>query len=449
MNKAASPKWPILVSLAAVLGAGIWFGKDYLNTAAPDVPLPDVTSANVSVATLTNQTYEHVKLNPRSADAWGKYGEVLMAHEWNSDAIICFEVAAKLAPTEIRWPYLAAVILDRRDPAAAILKYEQASAIDATYPPLFMRMGASLLRLNRIQDAENAFRQAAELDSKEPQPLIGLARLASARGNWQQAITLLEQALKLQPTNREALVELTRAQVVLGTTQSLSREAQTALMSGEKFQPMPDPILQSINDHETAARVAALQADATASEGDPQKAAEAFTELIKKRSDLARPRINLASTYMSAGQTPLALVTLREMVQLFPDDPMGHLLLSYALQSTQAFAEARQEVETAIRLKPDYADAHFALGMAAEQDGDIDKAIEAYRNAVQSNSRHVQARVALGLALKRQEKLDEAIEELTSAVRLAPGDRVPQSYLEKAIAERKAASDNKATAEPR
>ena len=438
MKLSNSHKW--LVGLLAISTAGflVWFGLQNTGPTVSRIPLPDFTTANVSVATLTNISYEQVEQQPRSAEAWGKYGEVLMAHEWNSDALICFENAERLAPTEMRWPYLSGVILDRRDPAAAVTKYELAQARDTNYPPLFMRMGSSLLRLNRTQDAEQSFRKAAELNPKEPQPLINLARLESARGKWQQAATLLEKALELQPLNREAIIELTRAQVVLGTAKSLSREAQAALMSGEKFETMPDPILQSINDHEASARVAAMKADATVSEGDPQKAAEAFTELIKKRPDLARPRINLATIYMSEGQYPLALVTLRELVQRFPDDPMGHLLLSYALQATQAATEARQEVETAIRLKPDYADAHFALGMSAEQSGEFDKAIEAYRAAVRSNARHVQARVALGLALKRQGKLDEAITEITAATRLAPGDRVAQSYLEKAIAERNA-----------
>lgn len=433
-----SKTWFFSVLAIATCGLLVWLGTLYFQPTVPEIPSPDFATANVSVATLAQASYEQVVQKPRAAETWGQYGEVLMAHEWNSDALTCFEVASNLAPTEMRWPYLAAVILDRQDPSVAVTKYEQARASRADYPPLFMRMGASLLRLNRTQAAEQSFRTAAELSPNEPQPLISLARIASTRGNWQQAVALLERALKLQPLNREALIELTRAQVALGTAQSLNRETQTALMSDEKFQTMPDPILQSISDHETAARVAAMKADETASEGDPQKSAEAFTELIKKRPDLARPRINLANIYMSEGQYPLAIVTLRELVQRFPDDPMGHLMLSYALQATKATAEARREVETAIRLKPDYADAHFALGMSAEQSGEIDTAIAAYRDAIRSDARHIQARVALGLALQKQGQLDEAINEMSAAIRLAPGDRVSQSFLDKAIAERNA-----------
>ena len=442
MNLNALTKRAIAGSVLLLCGLSVWFYFSNSSAPRPEIPLPDITTANVNVASLTNERYEQVKLNPSSAEAWGQYGEVLMAHEWNSEAINCFEVASNLAPTESRWLYLAGVMLDRRDPVEAVNKYEAAKQLDATYAPLYLRLGANLQRLNRLDDAEAAYRQAAKLSPQEPQPIIALARLESTRNKWQQAVDLLEQATKIAPANREALVELTRAKLVLGTPQSLSRETQAALMSGEKFEAMPDPILQSINNHENASRMAAMKADATATEGDPQKAAEAYSELIKQRPDLARPRINLATVYMAEGQFPLAMVTLRELVQLFPDDPMGHLLLSYALQATQATTEARTELETAIRLKPDYADAHFALGMAEEQNNEIDKAITAYRSAVQSNARHIQARTALGLALKKQGKWDEAIAELSSAVRLSPGDRVPQAYLEKAIAEQSAAKSN-------
>lgn len=431
---------PMLLGLAALgglaLGGALWWNQNYLLSSPADIPLPDLTTANVHVSTFTNQCFEELRRQPRSASAWGKYGEVLMAHEWNAEALQCFAEASRLEPTNMRWPYLSAVLLDRRDPVEAVLKYEQAKRLDPKYAPLYQRLGTTLQRLNRNQDAEAAYRMASQLSPTDPQPLIGLARLASLRKAWQESADLLEQAVKQAPNNREALVELTRTRVVLGTAQSLTREAQAALLSGEKYQPMVDPILESTRTHEAASRMDAMKADAAAAGGDPQKAAEAFVELIKKRPDLARPRLNLATIYMSLGQTPLAMVTLREMVQLFPDDPTGHLMLSYALEASRSPAEARKEVREAIRLKPDYADAHFALGMASEQDGEMDAAIAAYRMAVQSNERHLQARVALGLAFQKQGKLDKAIEELTAAVRLAPGDRVPKSYLEKALAEK-------------
>ncbi len=229
-----------LICALLVGGLAVWFYVYGSDTPRFRVPLPDITTANVNVASLTNERFEQVQLNPRSAEAWGEYGEVLMAHEWNTEAIECFEVASKLEPTEMRWLYLAGVMLDRRDPAEAVVKYEAAKRLDASYAPLHMRLGADLQRLNRLEEAEVAYQQAARLSPQHPQPLIALARVRANRNQWQSAVELLEEATKIAPTNREALVELTRAKLVLGTLQSLGPEAQGALMSDDKFQAMPD-----------------------------------------------------------------------------------------------------------------------------------------------------------------------------------------------------------------
>lgn len=400
----------------------------------PLIPKPDLTTANSHVAIATAQLQKTVERTPRSADAWGQYGEILMAHEWNSEALICFERATQLNSRELRWPYLAAILLDRQEPTKALVKYDKAKEISSQYAPLWMRRGNTLMHLNRSQEAELSYNTASEIDKTQPQPLVGLARIAAARDDWKAAISLLENAKEIAPKNREVIVELTRARLMLGTKQMLGQEEQSAILSGEKYQAMPDSILESINQREVAARYAAMHADSMASEGDLQKAAEAYAALIKQRPELVRPRLNLASVFMASGQAPLALTTLQEVVRLFPDDPMGHYAVSYALESSQQFAAARREREKAIQLKPDYAEAHFALGLSAERDGEMDQAIHSFRLAIQSNARLAQAHLALGLAYQKQGQLEDAIVGMNAAVRLSPGDPIPKAYLEKAKA---------------
>ena len=411
----------------------VWFGLIAMDS-IPTIPKPDLTTANSHVAIATAQMQKTVEQNPRSGDAWGKYGEVLMAHEWNSEALICFERAAKLNSRELRWPYLAAILLDRQEPTQALAKYDIAKAISLQYAPLWMRRGNTLLRLNRTEEAELSYKTASEIDKNQPQPLVGLARIAAGRDDWKAATSLLENAKTIAPRNREVIVELTRARLMLGTNQMLGQEEQTAILSGGKYEAMPDSILESINEREVAARFAAMQADSMASEGDLQKAAEAYAALIKQRPELVRPRLNLASVFMASGQSQLTLSTLQEVVRLFPNDPMGHYALSYALESSQQFAAARRERETAVRLKPDYAEAHFALGLSAEREGEMDQAIQSYRLAIQSNARLAQAHLALGQAYQKQGQLEDAIIAMNDAVRLSPGDPVPKAYLEKAKA---------------
>lgn len=425
---------PILLLLVAVgVSAAIWFISQNLN-ATPKVPKPDFTTANSNVALATAQLLKAVEDKPNSAEAWGQYGEILMAHEWNSEALICFDQAAKLNPKEMRWPYLAAILLDRQDPTLALAKYDIAKELDSGYAPLWMRRGNTLLGLNRTDEAEASFKKALEADKNQPFPLIALARIAGIRENWKMATELLEQAKSVAPKNREVLVELTRSRMLLGVNPMLGQAEQSAILSGQRYETMPDEIYSAINEREVAARFAAMQADSAAAKGDLQAAAEGYVALIKQRPEMVRPRLNLASVFLQSGQAPLALTTLKEAVQLFPEDARAHYAYSYALEGSQQLEAARREREEAVRLKPDFAEAHFALAISAERDGDLDQAIQSYRLAIQSDTRLARAHLGLGLTLQKQGKLEQAVAAIDAAVKLSPGDPVPKGYLDKAKA---------------
>lgn len=433
----ASPK-PLVAILLLVAGILAAFVFMWPRPTAVEIPSPDLTTANVHVAEVTDRLKQQVVSQPKSAAAWGSYGEILMAHEWTSEALICFQHAAELERNNMRWPYLAGILLERRQPAEAVQMFEAARQLKSDYAPLHYRLSKTLLRLDKLVDAEASMKAASHLASDQPQPFIGLARIAEARNDWQAAHDFLEQALKLAPTNREAIVEITRAKIMLGTAKALDRKEQTALLSGEKYEPMADPIFNSINEKEVAARVDATLADYYAASGNTQQAADAFLQLISKRPTLVRPRLNLATLYMQQKNYAEALKTLEEVTKLFPDDAQGHYLSSFALEATQRLPEARQALETAVRLKPDYAEAHYALGLSYQREGKLAEAEAAYRAAVHSDVRMPQAHLALGVVLQKQSKWEEAIAEMNIAIRLAPGDPVPESYLRKAIAQRDA-----------
>jgi len=432
--KRTKKTWPILFVLATSgISAAVWFMSHILYS-NPKVPKPDFTTANSNVAIATAKLLKAVEDKPKSADTWGQYGEILMAHEWNSEALICFEQAAKLNPKEMRWPYLAAILLERQEPILALTKYDAAKELAPEYAPLWMRRGNTLLGLNRNDEAESSFKKSYEVDKSQPYPLIALARMAGVREDWKKATELLEQAKSIAPKSREVLVELTRSRMLLGVNPMLGQIEQSAILSGQRYESMPDEIYASINELEVAARFAAMQADSAVAQGDLQAAAEAYVALIKQRPEMVRPRLSLASVFLQSGQAPLALTTLKEAVQLFPEDARAHYAYSYALEVSEQIEAARRERNEAVRLKPDFAEAHYAHGLAADRDGDTVQAIQSYRLAIQSDAHLARAHLGLGQALQKQGKLEQAVAAMDSAVKLAPGDPVPKAYLDKAKA---------------
>ena len=94
--------------------------------------------------------------------------------------------------------------------------------------------------------------------------------------------------------------------MLLGVNPMLGQAEQSAILSGQRYETMPDSIYSAINEREVAARFAAMQADSAAAQGDLQAAAEAYVALIKQRPEMVRPRLNLAAVFLQSGQAPLA-----------------------------------------------------------------------------------------------------------------------------------------------
>ncbi|MFO1065599.1 MAG: tetratricopeptide repeat protein [Pirellulales bacterium] len=425
-----------ITALCAALG---WVLLKYRPIESPQesFPEPDFSRANAWQRP-PGELLSQIKTNPTSASQWGAYGEFLMVHEWDTEALRCFAKAAELEPKQMRWPYLSGVIEERPNPTDAVKFYRIAVELDKGYAAAHYRLGKTLLRLNKVQEAAAAFNKAAEAAPESAIPLIALSRCAESEKKWDDAESWLQKAHDLVPTNREAIVELTRLQMLKGKSKGLDPDAQRAVLAQERYEVMPDPIFDQVQTREAAARMLSLLADSAAQSGDQAKAAAAYSELIKQRPDLPRPRMNLGSLYLAQGQLPLAMLTLREAVEKFPNDAQLHYMLSLAQESLGDTAEAEAERRMAVKLKPDFAEAHYGIGVLVEQKGSIEEAVNEFRQAVSANPRYAQAHLSLGQALKKQKKWDEAIAAIEAAVRLAPGDPVPRSFLNSAKAERDA-----------
>ena len=97
-----SKRWVLGMSVCVVLAAAVLAAVG-LRSGPPEVPLPDLAQANPAAARAVERHRENVLEHPRSAEAWSSLGKVLMAHEWNAEALTCFQEAAKYAPEDGRW----------------------------------------------------------------------------------------------------------------------------------------------------------------------------------------------------------------------------------------------------------------------------------------------------------------------------------------------------------
>ncbi len=138
---------------------------------------------------------------------------------------------------------------------------------------------------------------------------------------------------------------------------------------------------------------------------------------LRARSLYEQGLRSLADRQLSVG-----LSSLKEAVQLDPDNPIFHNALGVLLLDLRKPAEAEVEFQKAVGLDPNYAEAHHNLGLSFAEQGRYEQAIAAYRKAL-SLPVYPTPEVGyynLGRAYAQVNKLREAEEALRTAIQLEP-----------------------------
>src|SRR5206468_3085144 len=111
-TRSAVRRRPIII--AALLGVVVSFVIGvlwWMRPAIPEPPAVDLTGIDPAVARIVEEARLAVRQTPRSAAAWGRFGQVLAVHGFTDEASLCFTQAERLDPQDVRWPYYQAHFL--------------------------------------------------------------------------------------------------------------------------------------------------------------------------------------------------------------------------------------------------------------------------------------------------------------------------------------------------
>ena len=145
-----------------------------------------------------------------------------------------------------------------------------------------------------------------------------------------------------------------------------------------------------------------------------------WKDVVAKRPNNARARLNLGDTFYREGQLQEAKDQFAEAVRIAPGNDVAHYGLGLVLAGQRDFNGAIAEYTEALRLRPRYADAHNSLGVVYAMQGRMEDAIAEYSQAVQINPNQANIRYNLALALANQGRLEEAARQYGEAVRIEP-----------------------------
>ncbi|MEX2125266.1 MAG: sulfotransferase [Woeseia sp.] len=261
--------------------------------------------------------------------------------------------------------------------------------------------GAVLIKLNRLEEAEQSLRQTIRLAPTfaKPHEDLGLVLLSLKRPA--EAADVLRNAVRLDPELELAWFNLGKALAQLG----FGKEADESFEKSFSLNPERKKLAHAAEHHK---------------EGRLEEAERLYREVVRDNPNNVDALRMLGRIAVSAGRNTDAERLYRRAVKLAPDFAGAITELGRVLKEQNRFEESIECFERVIELEPDNAQAHFQLAGALAPAALTYRAIESYEKALELQPKFPGATLGLGHVLKTVGRQDEAIAAYRECIRLRP-----------------------------
>ena len=137
-------------------------------------------------------------------------------------------------------------------------------------------------------------------------------------------------------------------------------------------------------------------------------------------AQLSQEQLDYVIQLYSSGQMDKALLSIKELIQDFPNIPLLHNISGACNSALGEIDSAIISFNKAIELKPDYDEAYFNLGVAFHQTGQLGEALNSYERAISIKHAYPTAHNNLGLIALSQGQLDNALKSFEWAIAYGP-----------------------------
>ncbi len=436
----------LLVGAAGAGGAWWWFQPAVVEAPA----LPNIPDAEVRHG--IESARQKVVEKPRSADAWGHLGMLLLTHLYHNDADFCFAQAANLAPADPHWFYGRAIIALKRDPDHAVDYLRKAAANCQSWPEarsaVQLQLAQALLARRELDEAERLFQDELRRAGRSERATYGLGLVAIARGNNRAATEYLTSIQQSSHVRKKATAQLATLAADRGDLAAVAKfEKQLDTFTTEDA-PWPDPFVDELRDLRVGFKLWERRAEDLEQGKHFAEAAELYLAQIEEHPT-SRAYIGAASNLIQLRNYSRALALFRKGLQSDPDNGQLHYKLALAQvtrwdrweeelrrnpeakRSKEWLTEAIEHARRATEIQPDDAKAYLLWGWALMRLEEPGAAVEPLRRGVACRPEDFELQLALGEALLDAGESGEAETHLKNACLLRPDSARAAQGLEK------------------
>jgi tetratricopeptide (TPR) repeat protein len=337
-------------------------------------------------------------------DPTSQVASALSAKEFDK-ALALLQPALKQFPQNPKlWTLQALALSGRGDTKSALAAYETALKISPAYVPALE--GAAQLEYNA--DSPNAvplLNRLLKARPEDPTTHAMLAVLAARKGDCHQAVehfhligSLLESQPQLRDHYAECLLKLKQPE-----------QAVSVYQKAVESNPVDNPARYQL---------AAVQLMAE----KPNDALATLAPLLQAENPDGKTLELAASAYEAAGNTQMAVSTLRQAIVANPRDVDLYLDFAVLSMDHQSFQVGVDMVNVGLKAEPKAAALYVARGVLSVQLGQYDEAQDDFEKAEQLEPNLPLASVAKGLELAQTNDLDQALQTVRSKLASKPND---------------------------
>ena len=293
--------------------------------------------------------------------------------------------------------------LDRGDPSAAAQCYRAWAALDLASISARVNLAYVLIEQNLGEQARQPLEEALRIDPRNPDALYMLAGVSKAAGQTREAINLCERAIDARPTFDVAYVDACRACLESGDP----ARAIALLRRGQTLRPL-------------TADLHLLLGNILLREHAVEPAVESYTQALLLEPDRAEAHANIAQALRAAGRLDAALVHMQRLTELQPRNADVQVDCGVVLQSLGRHDEAVVRYRRALAVEPRNVRALTSLGTALaalDRHGD---ALDHYQRAVAIDSTCAAGHAGVAVELHGQGRTAEALQSFRRAVEAGP-----------------------------
>jgi tetratricopeptide (TPR) repeat protein len=362
-----------MFTVTGVLSAQISSGKTIRHHKIPvedESQPPELTQAEAAIEKKDYAGAEPllkkvVTAQPANYQAWFDLGFVYNALDQPTDSIRAYRQAVTAKPDVFESNLnLGLMLVKNKQPGAeeflkAATTLKPTSHVDQGRASAWLAL-ARLVEEKDPDQAIEAYRQAAALQPKDPEPRLSAGLLLEKQTKFADAEDQYKQALALDPSSSDALVGLANI-----------------YMRGKRF-PEAEEYLKKVVAQRPNDPVAHVQFGRVLAAD--QKYDDAIAELqdgLKLAPNDPGVQHDLAEIYVNAGKFSEAEALYRALLATQSRDPDLHYRLGQTLMKLKKFPDAEQEFLATVKFKPDWGAAYGDLAVAANENKNYAMAIRA------------------------------------------------------------------------